>query len=51
MLDAGLDTAQRIESICEVPLGAGVIRLLQPSVAIGVIIDRCCVAGGVKCAL
>jgi len=44
MPDAGLDTTRRVESVCEVPLGAGVLRLLVPSVAVGVIIDRRCLA-------
>ena len=44
MPDAGLDTTRRVESVCMVPLGAGVLRLLVRSVAVGVIIDRCCVA-------
>jgi len=47
MLDAGLDTTRRIESVCEVPLGAGVLRLLVPSEAVGGIIDRRCVVDGV----
>jgi len=48
MPDAGLDTTRRVESVCMVPLGAGGIRLLVPSVAVGVIIDSCCVADGVE---
>jgi len=47
MPDVGLDTTRRVESVCDVPLGAGVLRLLVPCVAVGVIIDRRCVAGGV----
>jgi len=31
-----------------IPLGAGVLRLLVPGVAVGVIIDRHCVADGVE---
>jgi hypothetical protein len=31
-----------------VPLGAGVLRHLVPGVAVGVIIDRRCVADGVE---
>jgi len=50
MPDARLDTMRRIESACEVPLGAGVLRLLVPGVAVGVIIDRRCVADGVELA-
>jgi hypothetical protein len=38
---------RRIESGCEVPPGAGVLRLLVPGMAVGVIIHRSCVADGV----
>jgi len=48
MPDAGLDTTRHIESVCMVPLGAGVLRLLVPGVAVGVIIDSRCVADGVE---
>jgi hypothetical protein len=48
MPDAGLDTTRRIESVCMVPLGAGVLRLLVPGVAVGLIIDSRCVADGVE---
>jgi hypothetical protein len=48
MPDAGLDTTRRVESVCMVPLGAGVLRLLVPGVAVGVIIDSRCVAEGVE---
>jgi len=48
MPDAGLDTTRRVESVCVIPLGAGVLRLLVPGVAVGVIIDRRCVADGVE---
>ena len=44
MPDAGLDTMRRVE----VPLGAGVLRLLVPSVAVGVFVDRRCVGDGVE---
>ena len=37
--DAGLDTMRRIKSVCEVPPGAGVLRLLVPVMAVGVFID------------
>jgi len=47
MPDARLDTTRRVESVCEVPPGAGVLRLLIPGIAVGVIIDRRCVADGV----
>ena len=43
MLDAGLNTTRRIESVCEVPLCVGV-----PGVAVGVFIDRHCVSDGVR---
>jgi hypothetical protein len=48
MPDAGLDTTRRVESICMVPLGAGVLRLLVHGVAVGVIIDSRCLAEGVE---
>jgi len=44
MPDLGLDTTRRIE----VSLGAGVLRLLVPGVAVGVFINCCCVADGVE---
>ena len=44
MPDAGLDTTRRVESVCEVPPGAGVLRLPLPSAAVGVFIDCRCVA-------
>ena len=50
MLDAGLDTTRRVESVCVVPLGAGVLRLLLPGVAVGVIVDCCCVVEVVEIA-
>jgi len=43
MPNAGLDTTQRVE----VPLGGGVLRLLETGVAVGVFLDRGCVADGV----
>jgi hypothetical protein len=45
--DARLDTMRRVESACEVPPGAGLLQLLIPGMAVGVIIDRHCVADGV----
>jgi hypothetical protein len=48
MPDARLDTTRRVESVCLVPLGAGVLRLLVPGMAVGVIIDCHCVADGVE---
>jgi hypothetical protein len=38
--DAGLDTTRRIESVCKVPPGDGVLQLLVPGVAVGVFIER-----------
>lgn len=38
--DVGLDTSQRVE----VPLGAGMIRLLQICLAVGLLIDHRCEA-------
>jgi hypothetical protein len=48
MPDAGRDTTRRVESVCVIPLGAGVLRLLVPAMAVGVIIARRCVADGVE---
>ena len=48
MPDAELDTTRHVESVCMVLLGAGVLRLLVPGVAVGVIIDRRCVVDGVE---
>jgi len=47
MPDAGLVTTRRVESVCEVPQGAGVLPLLVPGVAVGVILDPQSVADGV----
>ena len=47
MPDAGLDTTRSVDSVCEVPLCAGLLGLLVPGVAVGVIIDRRCVVDGV----
>jgi hypothetical protein len=44
MPDLGLDTTRRVE----VPLGAGVLRLLVPGVEVGVFDDRRCVADWVE---
>jgi len=44
MPDAGLDTTRRVESVCNVLPGAGVLRLLVPGVAVGIFIDRRSVA-------
>jgi hypothetical protein len=48
MPEARLDTTRRVESVCEVPPGAGVLRLLVPAMVVGVIIDCRCVVDGVK---
>jgi hypothetical protein len=48
MPDAGLDTTRCVVSVCMVPLGAGVLRLRVPGVAVGVIIDSRCAADGVE---
>jgi len=48
MPDAELDTTQHVESGCMVPLGAGVLRLLVPNLAVGQIIDCRCIADGVE---
>ena len=48
MPEEELDTTRRVESVCMVPLGAGVLRLLVPGVVVGVIIDRRCVVDGVE---
>jgi hypothetical protein len=46
MPDAGLDTSRLVESVGMVTLGAAVLQLLVPGVAVGVITDSCCVADG-----
>jgi len=48
MPDAGLDTTPHLESVCEIPPGAGVEWLLVPGVVVGVFIDCHCAAGGVE---
>jgi len=48
MPDVRLDTTRWVESVCEVAPGAVVQRLLVPGMAVGVIIDRRCVADGVE---
>jgi len=48
MPDAGQDTTRRVESVCVIPMCAGVLRLLVPGVAVRVIIDRRSVADGVE---
>jgi hypothetical protein len=48
MPDTGLDTTRLVESVCMVPLVAGVLQLFVPGLAVGVIIDRRCIADGVE---
>jgi len=48
MPDGGLNATRRVGSVCEVPLGAGALRLLLPGLRVGVLIDRCCVVNGVE---
>jgi len=47
MPDAGLDSSQCIESVCEVTLGAGVLQQLEPSMEVGVFVDCHCLVDGV----
>jgi hypothetical protein len=44
MQDARLDPTRRVESACEVPPGACMLRLLVPGMVVGGIIDHPCVA-------
>jgi hypothetical protein len=48
MQDAGLHTTRRIESVCKVHPGAGVLQLLVTGVAVGVFIGRRSVADRVE---
>jgi hypothetical protein len=48
MADAGLDTTRCVGSVCVIPLEAGVLQLLVPHRAVGIIIDCHCVADGVE---
>jgi len=48
MANAGLDTTHLVESVCELPLGAGVLQLHVMGVAVEVYIVRRCVAERVK---
>jgi len=47
MPDAGQDTTQHVESVCEVPPSARVLRLNVPGVAVRAFIDHRSVADGV----
>jgi hypothetical protein len=44
MPDMGLDATRWVESVCEVPPRAGVLRRLIPGVEVAVVIDLHCVA-------
>jgi hypothetical protein len=48
MPDSGLDTTRHDESVCKIPLGAGVLRLHVPSMAVGELIDSHSVVDGVE---
>jgi hypothetical protein len=48
MPDAGLDPRPHVQSVCNVPPGAGVLRLLITGLAFGVFINRGIVADGVE---
>jgi hypothetical protein len=51
MPDAGLETTWLVESGCVVEWCAGGLRLVEPGVVVGRIIDHCCVADGVHVTL
>ena len=48
MLDKGLDTMRHVESACEVPLDACMLRLLVLGMEVGGFIDHHCVADWVE---
>jgi hypothetical protein len=48
MPEAGLHGTRCVESVCNVPNGAGVLRQLAPSVAVEVLIDGRGVGDGWK---
>jgi hypothetical protein len=48
MPDVKLDTMRRVESVREVPPGAGALQLFLPGMAVSVIIDRRCGADRVR---
>jgi hypothetical protein len=48
MPDAGLDTMRHMESVCKIPLGAGVLGLLVHGLAVGVFNDHRNAADGVE---
>ena len=45
---ARVDTTCHVESVCDVPPGAGVLQLLVCRMAVGVIVDHRCIADGVE---
>lgn len=47
-LDAGLDTTGRVESVCDVPLCAGKLRLLLHGVPVEVLFHCCGVVDWVE---
>jgi len=47
MVDAKQDATRHIESVSQVPPGAGGLQLFVPGIAVGVFIDRRCVVDGV----
>jgi hypothetical protein len=51
MKDTGLDITRHVESVCMVLMPPGVLRLLVPGVAVGVIMDHHWVADGVEVTL
>jgi len=51
MADSVPDSTPSVDSVCQLPLGAGVLRLLVHGVAVGVIIDCCGAAKGVISAM
>jgi hypothetical protein len=48
MPDAGQDTMRRVKFVWVSPLGAGLLRMLVPGMAVEVIIDRRCLVDGVE---
>jgi len=48
MPDASLETTRRIESVCDVPLGADMLPPIVPGMVVGVFIDCSSIADGVE---
>jgi len=46
-----MQAMRRVESVCKVPPGAGVLRLVVPGLVVAVFIDRRSVADGVEVTL